>query len=252
MRIKVAISNYGTSQLEYLKRVVDEFKKNKRHRLDITVHTTVPVEYPHVLHDHSLGFNLTFTHRKEMILALPEYDLFIYNENDHLITEDNIEAFLEHSRGLADGEVSGFIQYEIGPKARKTLVALNPLLVKGSSPVEGKTQTSWRPKNKHQGCWILLQKDLDKAIRSGGFTEKPHSGPYGVLEQGASDPYLQCGLTKVYPADYRLCERLLIHHLPDKYVKTPGWEKVGADLKGFFEEHLRIPIEGGELGQAPL
>ena len=44
MRIKVAIANYGTEQLEYLCEVIREFRSFTAHTVDIMVYTTVPVE----------------------------------------------------------------------------------------------------------------------------------------------------------------------------------------------------------------
>lgn len=238
MKIKVAIANYGDSQLEYLRRVIAEFRSYRRHEADVMVYTTVPVEYPHVMYPPSIGTHLPYTSRRDMILALGEYDLFIYNENDHLITEDNIEAFLEHSRTLQEGQVSGFIQYEVNPAGRKILVALNPYFGKTLAEVDG--SENFRVGNMHQGCWVLLRKDLDHAIKSCGFVGHPHSGPYGELEQGAGDPYTQCGLKKLLPTDYKLCERLLIHHLPNKYVVRPEWVSHGIDLQTLFTEYLGV------------
>lgn len=242
LKVKVAITNYGSTQLEFLSQVVEGFRNNKRHQFDITVYTTVPVEYPYVLHPESVGRGLPFTNRRDMIRSLPDYDLFIYNENDHLITEDNIEAFIEHSRTLPDGKVSGFIQYEVNMAGKKVLVGLNSHVMNGQALVENGTPTTFEGRNRHQGCWILLQKDFDRAIKSGGFVEFPHVGPYGDLEQGASDPYTQCGLTKVFPTDFALCERLLIHHLPDKYVKMPQWGEQGIDLGTLFRDHLGVDV----------
>jgi len=240
VRIKIGIANYGSSQLEYLDKVVEEFRKNKRHHVDITVYTTVPVEYPHVIYPPSIGTGLTYVCRRDMILALPDYDLFIYDENDHLITEDNIEAFLEHSRTLPEGMVSGFLQYEINTSGNKILVALNPYF--GEKLTENKTAETFQPQNRHQACWILLRKDLDRAVKSSGFVEHPHVGPYGELEQGASDPYTQCGLTKVLPTNYGLCERLMIHHLPNKYTRFHEWVNHGIDLKTLFNNYLGIRV----------
>lgn len=234
MRVKVAIANYESYQLKFLHQVVAGFLANKLHTFDIKVHTTVPVDYPHVLYPASVRDNLPYPSRAEMAAALDQYDLFIYTENDHLITQDNIEAFLEHSRTLRDGEVSGFIQYEVNREGRRILI-VNPYWAKLT---QHRTGTSFQLENRHQGCWILLRKDLEKAIRSGGFLVSLHHGPYGGLEQAASDPYTQCKLTKVFPLDYALCERLLIHHLPNKYVDRSQWVSHGVDLRTLFDRHL--------------
>lgn len=245
LKIKVIIVNHGSDQLKYLDRVVSEYKSMTRYKIDINIYSTVPLQYPHVLYPESSfpahlpapGHQLPWPSREEMASQVDNYDLFIYTENDHLITRDNIEAFLEHSGRLQDGQVSGFLQYEVHPNGRVTLV-INPYWDKLTKE---RTAETFQLRNVHQGCWILLRKDLKKAIESGGFLVGLHAGPYGGLEQAASDPYTQCGLTKVFPTDYALCERLLIHHLPNKYCHYHQWHERGVDLKTLFEKYL--PVE---------
>ncbi len=243
--IKVAIANYGNHQLEYLNRNIEMFNSFTTLPFDLTVYSTVPISFPRpkyscfkfrqVLVDPSIGKGLPFVCRQDMINDADNYELFIYNENDMLITEDNVAAFLQHSHRL-DGEyVSGFIRYELDSAGNKVLLDPNPHW----GPVTSeKTETHFRINNQHQGCWILLQQHLKRAIASGGFVLNAHDTPYGPLEQGASDPYTQCGLKKVFPTDYNLCERLLIHHMPNKYIKYPEWINHGLQLKQLFASHL--------------
>jgi hypothetical protein len=35
-----------------------------------------------------------------------------------------------------------------------------------------------------------------------------------------------------------LCERLLIHHLPNKYIKYDEWLRSGITLKTLFASHI--------------
>lgn len=245
LRVKVIIINYRADQLKYLHQVVSEYKGMARYQVDLNIYTTVPLEYPHVLYLESEfpkslpapGHQLPWPSRKEMAAEVDNYDLFIYTENDHLITEDNIEAFLEHSGCLQEGQVSGFIQYELDAAGKKILI-VNPYWDKLTKE---RTSDTFQLRNVHQGCWILLRKDLKRAIDSRGFLVGLHAGPYGGLEQAASDPYTQCGLTKVFPTYYGLCERLLIHHLPNKYIHNWQWKQRGVDLRDLFENHL--PVE---------
>lgn len=234
MKIKVAIANFGTRQLEYTHKVINEFNSFKKHSVDLTVYTTVPLDYNHKLYPESIGNSLPFSCREDMAASANDYDLFIYNENDMLITEDNIDAFIEHSNTLQEGLVSGYIRYEVLSDV-KILLDPNP---HWGAITSNKTETSFEINNKHQGCWILLQKDFKAAINSGKFLCEAHSGPYGFLEQGASDVYTQCGLNKVFPLNYDLCERLLIHHLPNKYIKYDEWLKYGITLKTLFASHI--------------
>lgn len=235
MKIKLSVANYGETQNHYLYRVVECFNNFKKYKVDVTVYSTSILSIPHVKIEPNIGKALPFVCRKSMIDSLNDYDIFIYNENDMLITEDNIDAFLEHSDKLQDGEVSGFIRYETDADGNKILVDPNPYW---GNITANKTENSFEIRNKHQGCWVLKQRDFKRAIDSGGFVLNSHDNPYGPLEQGASDPYTQCNLNKVFPLDYNLCERLLIHHMPNKYVNFPEWENYGVTLQKLFQFHL--------------
>jgi hypothetical protein len=231
MKIKICISSYGSGQLEYLNKVVQEFNSYKKHQVDIMVYTTVPVSFAHKLYNSSIGTMLTFACRQDMANAINDYDLFIYNENDMLITEDNIDAFLEHSATLDDKFVSGFLRYEYKDE-KKILTDLNPHW--GNELGKIVSPELFKPNNRHQGCWVLLKKDLITCIESKQFLESTRKN----LEDGASDPYSWCGLTKVLPRDIKLCERLMIHHLPNKYIKRSEWISRGVTLRETLEKHI--------------
>ncbi len=229
MKIKVCISNFGDSQLEYLERVISEFKSYKKHTVDIKVFSTIPINENHILFPESITEGLPFMCRYEMANQLDDYDLFIFNENDHLITEDNIDAFIDISKKLSDGYLCGFVRYE-EIYGIKVLVDHNPHY---NEIVDKTHNDNFSCFNNHQGCWVLLKEDFKKIIESGNFLVEEHDGPYGILEQGASDPYTQCGMEKVFPIDLRLLRRLMIKHLPIKYSIKSEWIN-----NGIYIEHL--------------
>jgi len=63
MKINVAIANFGTRQLEYTHKVINEFNSFKKHGVDLTVYTTVPLDYNHKLYPESIGYSLPFSCR---------------------------------------------------------------------------------------------------------------------------------------------------------------------------------------------
>jgi hypothetical protein len=234
-KIKICIANYGSSQLHFMKEVIREFESYKKYEVDVTVYTTVPVEYNHIMYHESVGMNLPFMCRKHMAESINDYDLFLYNENDHLITEDNIDAFMEHNSTLKPNQVSGFIRYE-QRGWRKILCDLNP----GREFINGKPiliknryEKDFSLYNNHQGSWLLTKEQLKTAVDSGKFVmERPEQDcittetlmGYWQLEQGATHPYIQCGLEKVFPKDQSLLKRLLIWHMPLKYtIASENW-----------------------------
>lgn len=234
MNIKIVIANYGTEQLQHLYKSIEEFKSYKKYKVDITVYTTVPVNEKHKLYHPGVERFLPFTCRRDLADDIDNYDLFLYNENDHLITEDNIDAFLEHTATLSDNQVSGFIRYEMRD-GEKILLDLNP--AREFALVNQRYENNFSIHNLHQGCFLLTRQQLKKITETEKFFMLPSSIEYSVtgmcldlLEQGASDPYTKFGLEKVFPKDLKLLERLLIWHLPIKYSIMDLWIKHGITI----------------------
>ena len=242
MKIKVCVANYGHFQIQYLNKMHEEFSKYKKYTVDFTVYSNVSVQQKHILYPDGIGTNLPFACRKHMADDLEKYDLFLYNENDHLITEDNIDAFLEHSSKLEDNQVSGFIRYE-NRNDKKILLDLNPgrEFINGTPTlIKNRYEENFSLHNEHQGCWLLTKNQLKKVIDSGNFimdsptqeTIDIETGMvYCSLEQGASHPYTQCSLEKVFPKDINILRRLLILHLPLKYSLMDLWLSHGITIE---------------------
>lgn len=227
MKIKVCIANYGDSQLWCLHRMLEEFKTYKKYEVDITIYSTVDIpNYRCILFDNSIGGQLPFMPRKEIYHARDRYDLFLYNENDHLITEDNIDAYLEVNKNIQLPYCPGFYRYELKDD-KKILLDWNPYFGQIKS---SENKHMFTVHNVHQGCYLLTKEQLSYCIDSKQFLVPPHEGPYGILEQGASDPYNNCGLNKVFPKDMNLLSRLGIQHLPVKYSLKYEWLHHGITI----------------------
>lgn len=227
MKIKVAIANYGSEQLSYLSEVIRELRSFITHTVDIMVYTTVPVEANYKLFDASIDKALPFACREDMAACIDSYDLFLYVENDMLITEDNINAFVEYQSLLPPQQICGFYRYELN-NGVKLLLDLNPFWGK---LVAKEYEHNFTVANEHQGCWLLTRAQIAHCVASKNFLVAAHSGPYGILEQGATDPYNNCGLEKVLPKDLALLERLQIRHLPLKYTVREQWKTHGLTFE---------------------
>ena len=58
--------------------------------------------------------SLPFAHKRIFAEQSELYDLFVYNEDDILITQRNLEAFLRATASLGKDEIAGFIRSEMG------------------------------------------------------------------------------------------------------------------------------------------
>lgn len=224
MKIKTYIANYGENQLWCLKKMLQEFATFDRYKIDIVIYTNTNIEnFCCKLYNNDIGSNLPYMCREDMANDIENYDLFLYNENDHLITQKNIDAFVEFQKELSSNEIAGFIRYEI----RDNQHILVDIV---SESIEHQDDYKVSFQNKHQGCYLLTKNQLKHCIDSGQFLHQSGRGPYGPLEQGATDPYNKCNLNKVFPADSRI-KNHLIWHMTNKYTKEQFWLDKGITVE---------------------
>jgi len=228
MRILVAIANHGTKNAAYLERLLAEYRSlpfevrvivlsdlPKDLGPDVEVVIGAPTKDP---------WSLPFKHKKIFAENADAYDLFIYSEDDTLLTQKNIEAFLRVSNCLPDDKLAGFLRYEVDPAGKRTFSTVHSHFHWVPSSLEyyqGNTFAGFT--NEHAACYLLLQRQLNRAIASGGFLVPPHAEHYDLLVTAATDPYTQCGFKKV------ICiseiEDFVIHHLPNQYLGRMGLEE---------------------------
>jgi len=163
----------------------------------------LPSDHPH---------SLTFAHRELFAARLEDYDLFVYLEDDLLLSPENLEAFLEVNAALAEDEIAGFLRYETDDGGTRRLVdAHEPFGWVADSVHEVGPYRFAAFSNPHSGCYALSRRQLRKAIESGGYLVPPHAAFVGMRETAATDVYLHCGLAK------RICishwECFLVRHL---------------------------------------
>jgi len=239
MKILVAIANYGYKNDGYLSRLLSEYR-SMPYEIDIVVTTNVgkelgkdvelvvglPSKNPH---------SLPFAHKRIFAERKSTYDLFVYTEDDILITQRNIEAFLRVTRILPRGELAGFFRWEQYPDGRKYYPDVHAFYrwIPDSAKTVG-DHTFARFSNEHSGCYALTRPQLAHAIESGGFVVPPHEYKYGLLESAATDPYTQCGFRKVICVSH--FDDFLVPHLPNKYVGS----RLGVDAPEFAVQMERL------------
>jgi len=234
MKILVAIANYGTKNDEYLQIVLSEYKKmpfcidivvlsniKKCFGPDIEVITGMPSRNP---------FSLPFGHKKLFAERIEDYDLFIYSEDDTLITETNINAFLKVTKILPDDQIAGFIRYEEYQNSERyyTTIHSHYHWIPTSVKTIGK-YTFAHFSNDHSACFILTRDQLIKAVLSGGFLSEPRQGAYDMLCTAATDPYTRCGFQKLICISH--LDQFSLHHLPNVYRGKMGIERSDLEVQ---------------------
>jgi SAM-dependent methyltransferase len=101
---------------------------------------------------------------------------------------------------------------------------------------------------------VLTQAQLGRAIASGGYQVAPHGGRYDLLCSAGTDPYTQCGLTRVVCVSH--LRDFEVHHLPDAYVHRSGLVDqdcaVMDDAALLRQVAALSAVEAGELPSAQL
>jgi 2-polyprenyl-3-methyl-5-hydroxy-6-metoxy-1,4-benzoquinol methylase len=248
VKVIVTIANHGTGNDRYLLQLINEYK-SMSFDVDIVVLSNIRKPVPpgvELVVVDLRGKNpcwLPFAHRQILADRLNQYDLFIYSEDDTLVQEKNLRAFLDVSAALADDEVPGFLRFEQSPAG-------------GLSYPEVHGHFHWEPEsvrsrggytlafftNEHAACYALTREQLRRAIGSGGFLVPAHSSKYDLVCTAGTDPYTQCGLQKLICISH--LEQFSIHHLSNKYVET-GWGLSGIELSRQVSALLRIGKNGG-------
>lgn len=227
LRLLVAIASYGSSNDRHLRRVIEEYRSmsfcvdivvlsniEKSDIGDVKCSVGLPNKNP---------WSLPFAHQNLFSDNVDRYDLFIYSEDDILVSERNIRAFLDVTEFLEENEIAGFLRWE-----RKADGGINYPDVHGCfhwdpELVRSRKGTTFAHfTNEHAGCYILTRAQLRRAIETGGFVVEPHDGKYDLLCTAATDIYTQCGFKKLIPISR--FEEFAVHHLSNKYA-----EKIGVD-----------------------
>jgi hypothetical protein len=235
-KLLVALTSYGTLNDRHLARLIQEYR-SMSFDVDILVlsniHKNPGPGIEAVGRPYGNPRTLAFLHKQTFADRLEAYDLFLYSEDDILVTEKNIHAFLRVSQSLGDGEIAGFLRFEKGANDRN-YPDFHGNFHWDPSSVRRRGDSTWAHfTNEHSACYLLTREQLRRAIDSGGYLVRPHQGKYDFLCAAATDPYTQCGFRKL------LCisqiDEFLVHHLSNRYVST----RTGIGERGF-----RAQIEG--------
>jgi len=211
--------------------------------VDISKYSNIKVEK--LIYNSNITDLLTWQYRDLFIKEKNNYNLFIYNENDMLITQRHIDTLLDITPNLPKRSAVGFLRYEeyegkkylidfsFGPKEKIQLVK------------EVGDDVLVSPVNTNQSCHILTKEQLNLLIDDNLYTPT-NDNPRKYFKDGSSHPnttewwnknffqgdkrgYIRCktsSASEPYSIGRLLryisinnYDNLLIHHLSNDYVK---------------------------------
>jgi hypothetical protein len=233
MKLLVGITSYGSAHSAYLDRILAGIAlwpfehrvlvfsnewKNLGERA-ITV----------VKDSRSDPMGLTWAYRERFAQHADDYDFFLYQEDDILISERNVVAWLVANEILGDGaSVPAFFRKEIASDGRVSYPDAHSPFGWSGQAWEAAGHRFRRFSNVHAGCCMLSHKQLKMAMASGKYVAGPHdNGPYAVRELACSGAFVECGLSAVL--DLTLFDDLTVQHMPANYFGILGTSE--TDLK---------------------
>lgn len=158
---------------------------------------------------------LAFAHRALFADRADDYDVFIFTQDDVLISPENVHAFAEVAGVLPEGQVPGFFRVGAGAGGGQTYPDAYPphRWLDGSVDLFGGYAFATFT-NRDAGCYALTQSQLRAAVATGGYLAPPTRGA------AAADPYTPCGLRR------RVCvsefDRFLVRHTPPDGAAASG------------------------------
>jgi SAM-dependent methyltransferase len=217
LRVLVVLVSYGHKNDRYLTRVLDEYRAMS-YDVDVVVTSNIrkdlgaDVELVVGLPNKD-PWSLPFAHKKIFAERLDRYDVFIYSEDDVLITEQNIRAFLDAGKVLGEDEIAGFVHAEEDSSGNLYFDPPHASFHWDPDSVTRRGGYTFAVyTNLHAACFMLSQRQLKAAIGSGGFLVEPHEGTYGLAETATTDPYTQCGFKKLVSISH--LDQFTVRHLP--------------------------------------
>lgn len=223
MKILAAIANYGTKNDRYLHRLLAEFR-GMRDQVDVVVTSNITKDFGPDIQviaglPHKNPRSLPFAHKQIFADRMESYDLFIYAEDDNLITQQNIDGFLRAANALPETELAGFLRTERDSNGQLYFSEPHNHFHWDPSSVCSRGEFTFAfYTNEHSGCYMLTREQLRRAIRSGGFLLPFYHEKYPPLETAATDPYTRCGFRKMICISH--LEEFLVPHLSNQYAGT--------------------------------
>lgn len=225
MKILVAIANYGSGSRQYVDQVLDTYRQMS-HDVDLVILSNIPKDMGEDV-EVKVGlpsknpWSLPFGHKQLFADRIEQYDLFIYSEDDILVSEHAIDSFVQASGDMKPDEITGFMRVEYDAEGQVSYDMVHSFYRWDPRTVRERNGEvyAWLS-NEHAAAYILTRDQLQHCIDSGGFLVEPYEHRYDLLCTAATDPYTSCGMTKLL--NISRVEDFFVHHLPNKYVGIYG------------------------------
>lgn len=231
MKLLVSIPDYRGNQMQFLNKVIDEYRSYKKYDVTINIHSTVDIprtDINLVKYDPTKVDRLAYVHRQEFINLRNDYDLYIFSENDILIKEELIDLFLKYDNLLPENYCIGCMRYEQRPIDDPTDNNLYCIdiwphtghILDKNVTINGNEYFIVR--NPFQSFFLLTKKQLNYVIDNCQF----HRTDWPGIETSSAGIYRNWEhadgvINKVWTRNKEDLKKCLVHHISNVHIDFP-------------------------------
>ncbi len=244
MKILACLVNHGTRQLWALDKLLLEYF-SMGYDVDIIIHSNIPLDrdYLKEKENYEITDEVEKLYKKCSVQVYTEledpnwlphqtrktiydrrnlYDIYIYSENDHLITKQNIDLFNIITSVLPENKICGLFQYEyyseIPCKVYPGAHAHYGWDFNSISTISNTNFVFASYSNPHQASYILTNDQLNKVIREIDFMFMDFKSGFTIKCTANTDIYLKPKWDKVLCISH--WDDMLVNHLPNRYLRN--------------------------------
>ena len=252
MKALAILASHGTKNDRHLRKLVLTYQSMTAYSVDVIILVDIARPLPSGVRA-VVGAptrnpkTLPFRHLELFSKHQDDYDLFIYSEDDILVTERNLVAFSRFNHLGAIENCPGFLRYEMSSAGNVSL----PDIAHGFH---------WDPKtvakldghlvaqltNPHAGVYALDRAQLKHCLQFRSFATHVGPGRFDLLVSAATAPYVRGGIRRFMPLDH--IDDLMVHHLSNRYSG-----RVGLAMSDFkFQIEAMRAIDSSVLARTEL
>merc|ERR1711871_1325035 len=248
----MGVDPHNPKSLPFLQQMLDEVAGMVgAFAVHLVLYSTADVRYmlqdaPHtwevLFRPAGLRFQLTHEYRDYFAAYRYEYDLYVYQEDDQLLTKEHLLAFVDETKRLREADlasetgrdasgaerianlVPGFYRMERSPNDHSAWVnfnteggALPPFVIVGGEPYFSCEPPVWC----YSGGMVATRRQLHRFLQSRSYHARGTGCPTSTRETAAEELYCTSRTDFVKVVPLRRASLFQLHHLANKDISKP-------------------------------
>ncbi len=192
---------YHVDREKYLLKVLENFNDYQLNQIHIVIDTNIREKTEKILekntntNNHTIEihahenldhpYNLTWSHREDMLKQIENYDIFLYLEDDILIPWENFQYWLEENQAIVEyGYLRGFLRVENSEdntlySVDFTEITIDPEIIE----IAGKNY--FQPQYPYHACWLYDRQQMRQFINLPAWQDGNYQ-LWGIRERAAA------------------------------------------------------------------